>query len=223
LVLSSVFAVFALVGPVLLGLKCGCFGGIRHEETVRVIAILLLFLGLGLCSGHCQPNVGRMSRSRWRWILLIGISVGLWFPWQAMSSSPFLERLEIPVQRLELRTELPMHREGKGNWTIQLGSVRAGSETTCDLDFRNTGITPVGLIGYWRACSCTSIQGLPLSVPPSDMKSLELAFKSPQSPGEHEFPRVHLTLWSKASKCDSLAKRCSTTFAVYSYPIRSVL
>jgi putative transposase len=34
---------------------------------------------------------------------------------------------------------------------------------------------------------------------------------------------VHLTLWSKASKCDSLAKRCSTTFAVYSYPIRSVL
>jgi hypothetical protein len=34
---------------------------------------------------------------------------------------------------------------------------------------------------------------------------------------------VHLTLWSKASKRDSLAKRCSTTFAVYSYPIRSVL
>lgn len=188
LVLSCVFAGFALVGPVFLGLECDCFGGIRHEETVRVIAILLLFLGLGLCSGHCQANVVQMSWSRWRWILLIGISLGLWFPWQAMSSSPFLELLKIPVQRLELRTELPMNREGKGNWTIQLGSVRAGSETTCDLDFRNTGITPVGLIGYWRACSCTSIQGLPESLPPAETKTLELVFKSPQSPGAYEFP-----------------------------------
>jgi hypothetical protein len=192
LVLAIAFFLGSLITPLVTGLKCGCFGGVRNEELVRVSCIGLIFFGLVANNKRCVRFTGQaMDFGNWRWPLISLLMLSIWYPWIASTHGQNREYFGLPMENLMLESSARIARETHGDWKLDLGTIVVGTETGFDLDVRNLGNRKVKLKGSWRSCSCISIDGFPSTVLPKEAGNLKGRFKSPVTPGEYEF-RVEL-------------------------------
>lgn len=189
-VLACVNSACMLIGPKAFGIKPSWLASDQHEKTIQIVSSLLVFMGLMLNRGSWKSTSESPSLSTWRWGLLTVLMLSFGYPWHVMTSTsgPLRAHLGFQKQQLELRSSQPLEKEHNGDWRIHLGELPPGTDRTFNLDVRNAGMRSIKLIGYWTACSCTTMEGFPAEVSPSETGALQVMFKSPVLPGNYHFP-----------------------------------
>ncbi|MGH7201993.1 MAG: DUF1573 domain-containing protein [Planctomycetaceae bacterium] len=166
----GVFAVLAGIAgteAVLGAESCGCFGAL----DVSPWAALGLDAGAVLVLAVVAPATDAGRSSRWRrlirsnlWqMLLIGtgaltILYGLTFP---IFGSPAAALAWIQGSRVTISPEV-----------IDLGECAPGEKRLAVFEITNREDRPVTIVGGTTTCACTTTQGLPVTVPPGETRTV---------------------------------------------------